>query len=215
MTQSSCSENIFKAIQALIIFVKNPVPGKVKTRLARSIGDEPAAEVYRQLLLHTKSITQQLKVDKLVYYADDIAENDLWESSAYQKRQQQGENLGERMASAFAACFDAGYRQVVIIGSDCAEITAAHVEQAFAALNTNDVVIGPATDGGYYLLGMKKLNQRLFENIPWSTDAVMSSTLQKVNELGLNYLLIETLSDIDDLEAYQKMKMQDTFDRMG
>jgi len=212
MTPSSYLENIYKAIQALIIFVKNPVPGKVKTRLARSIGDQQAADVYRQLLLHTKSITHQLAVDKFVYYADDIAENDLWESPAYQKRQQQGGDLGERMVGAFAACFDAGYNRVVIIGSDCAEITAAHIEQAFAALSTTDLVIGPATDGGYYLLGMKKRSQGLFENIPWSTDAVMSSTLQKVNELGLNYLLIETLSDIDDLEAYRKMKMNDNYD---
>jgi uncharacterized protein len=207
MTPSSYSENISKATQALIIFVKNPVPGKVKTRLARSIGDQQAADVYRQLLLHTKSITYQLnEVDRLVYYADDIAENDLWESSAYEKRQQQGEDLGERMASAFAACFHAGYKRVIIIGSDCVEITTAHIEQAFVALNTKDLVIGPATDGGYYLLGMKKLNQGLFENIPWSTSAVMTRTLLKVNELGLNYLSIETLSDIDDLEAYQKMK---------
>lgn len=198
---------------ALIIFVKNPVPGQVKTRLARSIGDQQAAAVYTHLLAHTRRITSGLKeVQCLVYYADVVNRSDGWEGGNYEKRTQQGANLGERMAGAIAEMIERGFSKVVIIGSDCLEIGEEHIRQAYRHLEDADLVIGPASDGGYYLLGMKMLHRNLFEGIAWSSDEVLKATLAKSKAQGLSHRLLEVLSDIDDLEDYLKIKHQLTND---
>jgi rSAM/selenodomain-associated transferase 1 len=196
-----------KLEDALIIFVKNPVPGQVKTRLARSIGDQQAADVYKHLLAHTKRMAGELEdVQRLVYYADAVNRNDLWEEERYEKRAQNGADLGERMAGSIAETMGSDFKKVVIIGSDCLEIGAKHIRLAYRKLDEADVVIGPASDGGYYLLGMKTLHRILFEDIVWSSKEVFNITLEKINQLGLSYYLLEILSDIDDLEDYLKIK---------
>jgi rSAM/selenodomain-associated transferase 1 len=194
---------------ALIIFVKNPELGKVKTRLAKSIGPQRAMEVYIQLLKYTRQVTNQLSdVNKYVYYAEAITAVDIWDSTMYDKRLQYGENLGERMQGAFADCFEEGNDKVVIIGSDCPDIQLEHLQAAFVFLDTADVVIGPVTDGGYYLLGMKTCYRELFKEISWSTSAVFQQTRQKMETLGLSYHLLEMLSDVDELESYERMKQK-------
>ncbi|MBC7922965.1 MAG: TIGR04282 family arsenosugar biosynthesis glycosyltransferase [Ferruginibacter sp.] len=196
-----------KRSQALIIFVKNPVPGKVKTRLAKSIGNEKAAEVYVFLLDHTRAITGRLtNTQCFVYYDDAIDERDLWSNAFYRQRLQLGQDLGERMRNAFADCFQAGFSSVVVIGSDCPEIQTRHLRQAFQLLGSVETVIGPAFDGGYYLLGMNSLCADLFTDIAWSTADVLAQTRQKLAQLGLSLGLLETLSDVDDEKDYQAMK---------
>jgi uncharacterized protein len=181
---------------ALIIFVRNPVLSKVKTRLAATTGDEKALLVYKYLLQYTQSITKDLPVTKFVYYADFINENDLW--NGYEKKIQQGNDLGDRMKNAFAALFTEGYRKVCIIGSDCYELSGAIITDAFENLKTTDVVIGPVNDGGYYLLGTAKLVTDFFINKNWSTSTVYSSTLKDAENLQLTVSRLPLLNDIDE-----------------
>jgi rSAM/selenodomain-associated transferase 1 len=181
---------------ALIIFVRNPVLSKVKTRLAATTGDEKALLVYQYLLQYTQSITKDLPVTKFVYYADFINENDLW--NGYEKKIQHGNDIGDRMKNAFAALFTEGYRKVCIIGSDCYELSAAIITDAFENLKTTDVVIGPVNDGGYYLLGTAKLVTDFFINKNWSTSTVYSSTLKDAENLQLTVSRLPLLNDIDE-----------------
>lgn len=184
--------------QALIIFVRNPILGKVKTRLAKTIGDEKALLVYNKLLAHTHGITKQLPADKFVFYTDYINEDDLWENNLYEKHLQQGDDLGNRMQHAFQLLFAKGYTGIIIIGSDCYELTTEIIDAAFHKLQPHDLIIGPSTDGGYYLLGMKKLHNCLFEHKAWSTVSVLNETINDAKMLELTYALLPSLNDIDD-----------------
>jgi rSAM/selenodomain-associated transferase 1 len=143
------SENI------LMVFIKNPVLGKVKTRLAKSIGDEKALHVYHLLLDHTQKTVRRINTDKAVYYSDYINEDDIWKNAEFQKFVQLGDNLGKRMSKAFLESFKMGYKKVVIIGGDCFELNEKIINDAFKILEENEVALGPAKDGGYYLLGMR------------------------------------------------------------
>ncbi|MGF7215941.1 hypothetical protein GGR92_002081 [Spirosoma lacussanchae] len=187
----------------LIIFVKNPVPGTVKTRIARTVGNERAVQVYRHLLQHTQQITRLLPWQRVVYYGDFINSNDGW--NGYQKRLQHGRDLGERMLAAFREQFAEGARQVVIIGSDCLAITTDHLRQAFSVLDEADVVIGPATDGGYYLLGMNTLHPFLFEDMPWSQPELRQRTELTLQQNNLTFERLEELTDIDEWSDYERV----------
>lgn len=183
---------------ALIIFAKNPVEGQVKTRLAKTMGNIIAVAVYKQLLQHTFTITKNLAVDKFVFYGDCINNNDLWLNNLYQKQQQQGIDLGERMRNAFESVLNLGYDKVIIIGSDCYELSQQILLDAFDELIISNAVIGPCYDGGYYLLGIKQLIPELFDNIPWSTDEVLLATKKILQDLQLQFELLPTLNDVDD-----------------
>ncbi len=189
---------------ALLIFVKNLNEGHVKTRLADTLGNDAAMNIYKQLLKNTHDTILSFEKDKIVFYSDFI-EEDIWENNLFQKEIQEGNDLGERMQNAFkrlfadqAGSFTAGYKKVVIIGTDCPGINKGILENAFLKLNHSDVVIGPATDGGYYLLGMKKIHSFLFEKIKWSTGAVFRQTIQLCNDNQLSYFLLPELSDVDE-----------------
>lgn len=180
--------------------------GKVKTRLAAKVGDEKALEIYLKLLEHTRSIVTTVAADKFIFYSDIDDNNDLWPNKIFNKRKQHGNNLGERMHNAFNEIFSAGYQKVFIIGSDCLELTTTIIDQGFWELESVDVVIGPATDGGYYFLGMKKINPLLFEKIKWSTDKVFEQTIAVCNNEQLAYSLLPILNDIDDEEDWLKVE---------
>jgi rSAM/selenodomain-associated transferase 1 len=182
--------------EALIIFVRQPVAGCVKTRLAADIGPEAALFVYRELLAHTRSVCAQLAADKYIFYANAIAYQDDWDNR-YHKQIQQGNDLGERMHNAFSLVFGMGYKRVCIIGSDCLELSAAVVEEGYSLLQQNDFVIGPAKDGGYYLLGMRHELKPVFNAINWSTSDVFQQTVEKINLLQNNLALLPVLADID------------------
>lgn len=183
---------------ALIIFVRNPVHGKVKTRLAKDIGDSKALEIYNLLLQHTFEITKRLACQKFVFYADEIAQNDLWSGGDFEKRLQTGNDLGERMQNAMNELFLEGFSQVIIIGSDCFELNANILEEAISQLKQKDTVLGPAQDGGYYLLGLKTLIPELFVNKKWSTNEVAKETITDFIRLNKTYHLLPKLNDIDD-----------------
>jgi uncharacterized protein len=184
----------------LMLFVRNPELGKVKTRLAASVGPEEALEIYMHLLQHTKKVTQDIDVEKLVYYSNEIIQHDLWPNNKYNKQVQPVGDLGERMSAAFEDAFNKGFNAVVIIGSDCHQLTKEIVERAFEALENHEVVIGPALDGGYYLLGMNKFHPEFFRNKRWSTEHVFPDTVLDIQKMHLSYKVLPELSDIDYLE---------------
>lgn len=192
---------------ALIIFIKNPVPGKVKTRLAATVGDLKALEIYKKLLDHTKKTSLLINADRFLFYADFLNRDDEWSKDTFIKHLQKGNDLGERMCNAFEYIFLNKYQKAIIIGSDCIDLSASVVEDAYKLLIDADVVIGPAKDGGYYLLGMKKLHQSLFKNISWGTSEVLKQTSSVCKSQHLKYYLLPTLTDIDvenDLSFEQK-----------
>ncbi|PWJ58726.1 hypothetical protein CLV98_10392 [Dyadobacter jejuensis] len=184
--------------QLLIIFYRNPVLGSVKTRLAATVGAERALEYYKKLVEHTRTITKDGPYDKLICYSEQISTDDIWSKADYQKTVQGGGGLGDKMSQAFDEAFGMGYQSVCLIGTDCYEITDQIIESAFAYLYDHDVVIGPATDGGYYLIGMKQNIPNLFANKRWSTDSVWKDTLHDLQQLGLAYAVLPTLSDVDE-----------------
>lgn len=186
--------------QALIIFVRNPEPGNVKTRIARVAGDAVALRIYNGLLQHTHKIVSPLPAAKFVFYSRFLQQDDLWEDEIFQKRLQSGETLGDRMREAFRLLFENGYEKIVIIGSDCYELTTPLLESAFSVLEEKDAVIGPARDGGYYLLGMKGLIPELFKGKEWSTSTVFRQTAEDLDNKGLTWGELPMLSDVDTLE---------------
>lgn len=182
---------------ALLIFVKNLVYGQVKTRLAASVGNDKAMKIYQQLLQHTSDVCKNIDADKIVFYSD-FFEEEIWNNLEFKKEIQCGNDLGERMKNAFIKAFENGYEKAIIIGTDCPQIDQTILENAFMKLNHFDVLLGPATDGGYYLLGIKRLSSALFENIKWSTNTVLEKTLEICNQNKLTYFLLPALTDIDE-----------------
>ena len=185
---------------ALIIFVRNPVLGKVKTRIAEAAGEVTALKVYKELLRHTHDITLGVGADKFVFYSNHPELNDCWEDNLYIKNIQQGNSLGEKMKDSFEKMFIAGYKHICIIGSDCYELTTAIIQSAFTALDKNDAVIGPASDGGYYLLGLTRMIPYVFANKEWSTDSVYMATITDLRNAGCNYEVLPLLNDVDRME---------------
>ncbi len=182
----------------LIIFARNPEIGKTKTRLAAKIGDAAALAIYYKLVNHTQQITAELPCDKAVFYADFVDREDSWDNSKYQKHLQSGSDLGERMFNAIEAGLKMGYQNVVLIGTDIYELTSEIIIDAFQKLEMHDVVIGPAKDGGYYLIGMKQPHRSLFENMTWSHSNVFQDTLMRILKADLNLDQTILLNDIDE-----------------
>jgi len=192
-----------KAKNALIIFIKNPELGKVKTRLAKTVGKEKALAIYIALMEHTRKIAEALPVERYLFYSQEINKNDNWHPGKFKKALQVEADLGAKMATAFHTVFKEN-EKVVIIGSDCASLTPEIVQAAFDKLDKNPFVIGPAMDGGYYLLGMNQFSPEVFRDIEWSTDAVFPTTVQRIERMNQTYSLLPVLSDIDYEEDWVK-----------
>ena len=193
----------------LIVFTRNPELGKVKTRLAKTVGNATALKIYIFLLERTRDIAVQVSADKAVYYSVKVRENDIWDANNFQKHQQIGEDLGIRMLHAFKNGFKAGYEKVMIIGSDLYDLTAETIENAFIALKDNEVVIGPAEDGGYYLLGMNSLEEKVFKNKNWGTETVRKNTLEELKDKKV--FLLGELNDVDVFEDIEHHPAFQTF----
>lgn len=193
----------------VLIFTRNPELGKVKSRLAKDVGENAALAIYKFLLNHTKNVTQNLLVDKQVWYSENVTEHDIWDAKIYDKYEQlQVNDLGKRMEQAFKLGFKKGYEKIVIIGSDLYDIEGRDFYKAFEALNSNEAVIGPATDGGFYLLGMKKMIPEVFENKNWGNDTVLKSTLKDLEKYTFTQLEekndVDYLSDIENIEVFKQ-----------
>ena len=185
---------------ALIVFVRNPVLGKVKTRIASTLGEDKALSIYTKLLEHTCRVVRSAPAHVFVYYSDVIEPMDMWTDIAHARFVQQGDNLGDRMKNAFQDLFDKGYTRVAIIGSDCFDLTPALLSEAIHCLDQNDFVIGPSEDGGYYLLGMRLFYPVLFNNKIWSTATVCMDTLRDIEKTNYSLYTLPLLSDVDTEE---------------
>ncbi len=191
-------------MRGVVVFVKNPELGKVKTRLAASLGDQKALEIYNELLSYTREVLIGFdSAKRYIYYSSFIDTEDDWSNEIFEKRLQTDGGLGIKIISAVQSTFDT-CDQIIIIGSDCPQLTSSHIEDAFQKLKTHNIVIGPSHDGGYYLLGMNKFYPELFQDITWSTDTVFQETLKKAESIKLEVYELETLSDIDYEEDWVK-----------
>ncbi|MEM1003491.1 MAG: TIGR04282 family arsenosugar biosynthesis glycosyltransferase, partial [Bacteroidota bacterium] len=154
-----------KSDKLIIVFAKNLIEGRVKTRLARDIGDFAALEVYKELLKVTEEATANSGIETWVFYSQEI-DNQQWQNS--KKLVQFGNDLGEKMKNAFKVAFQAGYKSVVLIGSDLPDMNHSIISKAFSKLENDQMVFGPADDGGYYLIGLNSMIDKIFSNKPWS-----------------------------------------------
>jgi rSAM/selenodomain-associated transferase 1 len=189
--------------RALIVMIKNPIPGKTKTRLAQDVGDELALRMYGILLDYTRKQALALEdTTRYLFYSEWIVTDDEWAGGHFVKAVQRGNDLGARMHDAFDRAFTDGHDRAVIIGSDCPGVTTASLEEAFERLNDTDVVIGPALDGGYYLLGLRSPQPSLFRNMEWSTQTVGEETRARARVQALSVAELKPLSDVDHLEDW-------------
>jgi len=190
-------------LNQLIIFVKNPVLGTVKTRLAKSIGDGKALEVYLDLMEKCRQEVQKVDCKRHLFYSQYIVKSDDWTSQLFDKRIQAEGDLGVKISEAFKTVFQENSK-VLIIGSDCYDLTDIIIQEAFRKLDEADVVVGPANDGGYYLLGTKQLHPDLFQEITWSTESVLEETVLRAKSKNLSVVLLKELIDLDTLEDLKK-----------
>ena len=178
----------------IVLFSRTPVKGRVKKRLAEDIGDTAALDVHLRLFNRTMSTIDEALIDRKIYLSE-MPLNDF----PYPYSVQKGRDLGERMAEAIQAELQVR-NKVCLIGSDCHDLEASDLQEAFRQLSNNDVVLGPAIDGGYYLIGMKKFIPEIFENITWGTQTVLTETLGIAEHYGLKTALLKTRTDIDNLD---------------
>ena len=185
-----------------MVFVRNTQLGAVKTRLAATVGDQMALKIYRLLLKHTAQEVNKVSAHKKVFYSEHIKDVDIWGEMNFLKGLQSKGNLGQRMESAFKAAFAKGYKNVVIVGSDLYSLKSSHIETAIKQLKKNEVVIGPATDGGYYLLALKISLPALFYYKQWGSATVLKDTLNDLKSSSV--FLLEPLNDIDTFQDLKK-----------
>ncbi len=184
--------------QRLILFLKAPRPGAVKTRLAQSIGAEEACAIYRRLVELLLGEMAPLQDVELRFTPDDAAEEiRSWLGAHWLMAPQGSGDLGCRLAAASAAAFRDGARRVAMIGSDCPEVMRTDITAAWTGLLTHDVVLGPAQDGGYWLIGLRAPQPGLFAGLPWSTPAVLEETLARCRDARLSVGRLRELADID------------------
>lgn len=186
---------------SLGVFFRTPEYGRVKTRIAAEIGDGMALQLYRLMLAETFEKTDSLK-NAEVYYFYEGSVPVIGSSDRRTYMPQAGADLGEKMRNAFRTLLNSGYCRICLIGADSPDLPVSYIDEAFRRLDMCDIVIGPARDGGYYLIGMKQMYERLFDNISWGTDRVFEETLSAIREYyaGSGYSLLPEWYDIDTID---------------
>lgn len=202
MTQSNKNSK-----RQLIVFVKAPEPGQCKTRLTPFLSEVEASEFYESLVISCfENLNNLLDIDIAIYAYPDINHRFLQQlKSTYHTGifSQQGNNLGERMFNAIAQSLST-YSESILIGTDCPVLDSNYINLAFNALAQHDMVIGPAIDGGYVLIGANKIQQPLFKNIDWGTNTVLTQSLKNISLANYSVKILETLWDIDTPDDYIK-----------
>lgn len=190
----------------LVVFVKNPVAGKVKTRLAATIGAGKALRIYEHLLEHTVAICREAPQTVSIYFSEEIPEIIPWHDNKFNYYLQEGEHLGQRMEHAFRQAFSRGSREVILIGSDLYDMSSEIIREAFKKLHHSDATLGPAMDGGYYLIGLKNIPEGVFSKKKWGGDTILESTLEDLKRYDV--VLLRELNDIDifdDMKAHPEL----------
>lgn len=202
----------------LLIFVKYPEPGKVKTRLSRHFSPEDSAELYMKMVedLYARLVKNDGSENYAVhvYYSpvDKRTAFSDWLGPTASLYPQEGTGLGEKLTNAMKKSFDSGYEKAAAIGSDCIDLSVQEINSAFETLDRNtqnsikrEVVVGPTNDGGYYLIGSSRFIPELFERIPWSTEKVYQETIDKLAGLGLHYAELGYKYDIDSIDEVRQL----------
>ena len=208
-----------KSGNVLLIFVKYPFPGTVKTRLSPELTPEQSAAFYRALAEEVvQAHSSSAGYESIVCFAPQSARREVrsWLGPGVRLWSQLGDDLGLREFHAMREASEGGYSKAVIIGSDCPTITPGDIEAAFSCLSGNDLVLGPCEDGGYYLIGATRPIQSLFEGVSWGSERVLSETLEKAREAGLTLGLLDVKYDLDsysDLERYYRSGKDGAGDR--
>lgn len=194
-------------VNHLGLFAKFWEPGRVKTRLAATLGNELACELYKVFVFHLLDSMAPAAENATVVFSPPNRQADFETAipTGWMFEPQSDGDLGDRMRHFFAGRLPNAESKVVVIGADCPQLLAAEIETAYDRLDQNDVVIGPSTDGGYYLLGMKGDLVEVFDNIDWSTSAVLDQTIQRINQQGKTYALLDARTDVDDEAALKQM----------
>lgn len=190
-------------MKVLAIMLRAPVAGSVKSRLAKSLGAEAALRIYCRLVEFLLQSLGRPWPIHIHHTADNAVVMKNWLGDAYSFFPQVGADLGERLIHAMEVEFARGVTRLIFLGGDCPYVDRVRVEVAFKTLEDCDVVLGPATDGGYYLIGLKRNLPGLFRGIPWGRAGVLSSTRAKCDELGLESALLPEESDVDDLASWE------------
>lgn len=190
--------------KALIVFVKAPVPGKVKTRLQSALAPKKIVEIYKSFIIGILSKCVRLKgIDRFLGCAptkDDDFLKGLVVKYKMKSFNQRGKTLGEKIVNAFRDYLKKGYKEIVLIGSDSPTIPKEYIKKAFFELKKNDFVLGPCCDGGLYLIGAKKIIPEIFHNIPWDTPEVLNKMLEKLNSLDIQFSMLPFWYDVDTME---------------
>lgn len=186
-------------MNTLIIFAKNLIAGKVKTRIAASTSSEFALMCYQKLLEYTLRAALAVDAKRLLYFSEFIPVNEVGDGG-FHYHLQDGLDLGQRMKNALNHSFQNGASKTVLIGSDCLMLTPSLISEAYQHLEKVDIVLGPADDGGYYLIGMKRLHKKLFEDKAWSHSHVLEDALKVIEDEGLSFSLLPVLKDVDHYE---------------
>jgi rSAM/selenodomain-associated transferase 1 len=186
--------------EALLMFVRYPEPGRTKTRLIPGLGAEGASSFYRLMAEHVARIVRDVERPDLIrmaFFTPPARKADVteWLGAGFEFSPQPEGNLGVKMEAGFARAFAKKAERVVVIGSDCIDITAPLIREAFDSLAFADAILGPATDGGYWLLGLSRVLPEVFKDIPWSSDRTFSATLAALNAAGRNVHLLPELAD--------------------
>jgi len=193
---------------ALGIMFRIPEYGKVKKRLAAHIGNEEALKAYASMLYETLKNVQHLKnIDIYGFYDGTISKNENL-LKGIQTMPQDGRYLGEKMYNAIKHLHEAGYEKIVLIGADSPDLPIHYIKDAFLKLNSFEFVIGPAVDGGYYLIGMNMPLDIIFKGIKWGSNSVLKDTISIANNEGIRYFLLPQWYDIDDIESLRQWKNQ-------
>ncbi|MBN1278403.1 MAG: TIGR04282 family arsenosugar biosynthesis glycosyltransferase [Chlorobiaceae bacterium] len=194
----------------LAVLTRNPVSGKVKTRLAAAIGNDAALMVYETLREYTAEVTNACNAGKAIFYSDEIPKKDAFLHNGTLTFMQVGEDFGARMHHTFATGFSLGFRQVVLIGTDCPDINAGIIDRAFSVLENNDAVLGPAKDGGFYLIGLTQDLPKLFADRTWSHEHVLQETIDILNAQRIAFELLPELQDIDTFDDLKRSRLWHT-----
>ena len=206
--------------RVILVFVKWPEPGRVKTRLGAEIGNAEAATIYRQLAERVLALVNEAPTDEIrILFDPPDRETEIraWidpqftTTAAVSYRPQATGNLGDRLVAAFSAVSADGTSLAAAIGTDCIDIEPATFVQTWSVLGSGDTdaVFGPARDGGYYLIGLSGMQPALFTDIPWSSERTLAVSLEKAAAAGLRVTLLDTKTDIDTFNDWQQARLAD------
>jgi uncharacterized protein len=198
--------------RTILLFVKNPEPGRVKTRLAAGVGNRFAAEIYRAFVedVLAACLEAGVPVTVMVSPREAVEEVRLWLGSAHRYEAQAGDDLGERMSDAFRRVFDAGFGEAILVGSDIPDLRPEVLAEGFGALSVNHAVIAPAKDGGYYAVGFRSdgFQPAVFQGVEWSTDSVFTRTCNLMEQSRIQYHVLPMGEDVDTYQDLQNLMVR-------